>query len=162
MTKKRLSEAYYLFLQKIGNHLYFSFLFLVISGLFLTLGSQTFISDLINHLVHYQVPLSDYLGDAVMVAGVFLIGIGGGLGFVGSNLSDNITDSEIINDIQNWSLIICFFDIVLSAGIFYLIYRFPHFILPLSFLGLVLLIIPVTSLISIIIIKHRIKKHNFA
>lgn len=161
MNKKRLSSAYYLFLQKIGNHLYSSFLFLVISGLFLTLGSQTFIGDLINQLAHYQVPLSDYLGDAVMITGVFLIGIGGGLGFVGSNLIDNVADSEVINDIQNWSLIACFISIVLSAGIFYLVYRFPRYILPLSFLGLVLLIIPVTSLISIMIIKHRIKKHNF-
>lgn len=143
------------FLEKLGNRLYHWFLALAILGLILVLSSQSFLDDLLQSLVQYHAPLYDYIVSGVMIFGIILIGIGGGIGFVGSTLYDHPdAQPKLVIWLTKFALV----GLLISLLLIYLLYQYPHYLLPLSFLASICLLIPSTALITILIINHFAKK----
>lgn len=143
------------FLEKLGNRLYHWFLALAILGLILVLSSQSFLNDLLQSLVQYHVPLCDYIVSGVMIFGIILIGIGGGIGFIGSTLYDR---PDVQPKLAVWSTWFALGGLLISLLLIYLLYQYPHYLLPLSFLASICLLIPSTALLTILIINHFVKK----
>ena len=143
------------FLEKLGNHLYHWFLVLAILGLILVLSSQSFLNDFLQGLLQYHAPLCDYIVSGVMIFGIILIGVGGGIGFVGSTLYDSPNAQP---KLAVWSTKFALGGSLISLLLIYLLYQYPHYLLPLSFLASICLLIPSTALITILIINHFTKK----
>lgn len=143
------------FLEKLGNRLYHWFLALAILGLILALGSQSFLNDFLQSLVQYHVPLCNYIVDGVMFFGIILIGIGGGVGLIGSTLYD-YPDAQ--PKLTVWSIWFALGSLLVSLLLIYLLYQYPHYSLPLGFLALICLLVPLAALITILIINHFAKK----
>lgn len=139
------------FLEKLGNRLYHWFLALAILGLILVLSSQSFLNDLLQ----YHAPLCDYIVSGVMIFGIILISIGGGIGFIGSTLYDC---PHVQPKLAVWSTWFALGGLLISLLLIYLLYQYPHYLLPLSFLASICLLIPSTALITILIINHFVKK----
>lgn len=143
------------FLEKLGNRLYHWFLALAILGLILVLSSQSFLNDFLRNLVQYQVPLCDYIVGGVMIFGIILIGIGGGIGFIGSTLYDH---PDVQPKLAVWSTWFVLGGSLISLLLIYLLYQYPHYLLLLSFLASICLLIPSTALLTILIINYFAKK----
>lgn len=142
-------------LEKLGNCLYHWFLALAILGLILVLGSQSFLNDFLQNLLQYHALLRDYLVNGAMILGIILIGIGGGIGFIGSTLYDR---PDVQPNLAVWSTKFALVGLLISLLLIYLLYQYPHYLLPLSFLASICLLIPSTALLTILIINHFAKK----
>lgn len=143
------------FLKELGGRLHRWFVALIILGLILTLGPQSFLSDFLQGLVQYHVPLCDYIVDGVMIFGIILIGVGGGIGFIGSTLYDY---PDVQPKLTAWSAWFALGSLLINLLLIYLLYQYPRYSLPLGFLISVCLLIPLSALITSLIVNHSVKK----